>query len=329
MQTRHLGSLTVSALGLGCMGMSEFYGAHDDAQSLTTLERALTLGVTLFDTADMYGRGHNEELVGRFLKGRRDRVVLATKFGIVREGGGDGYSRSIDNSPEYIRRACEASLRRLGVDVIDLYYAHRINPQQPIEDTVGALAELVRQGKIRAIGLSEVSAATLRRAAAVHPIAAVQSEWSLWTRDPETNGVLAACRELGVGFVAYSPLGRGFLTGRINGAEGLDENDFRRMTPRFLAENMQRNLALVEKIKDLAAAKGVSPGQLVLAWLLAQGPDVVPIPGTRRLAHIEENIAAAAISLTADEVAAIGRAVPPGAAAGQRYPDEGMKGLNA
>lgn len=327
MQTRHLGSLTVSALGLGCMGMSEFYGAHDDTQSLATLERALDLGVTLFDTADMYGRGHNEELVGRFLSGRRDRVVLATKFGIVREG--DGYGRSIDNRPDYIRRACEASLRRLGTDVIDLYYAHRINPQQPIEDTVGALAELVRQGKIRAIGLSEVSEVTLRRAAAVHPIAAVQSEWSLWSRDPETNGVLATCRELGIGFVAYSPLGRGFLTGRLDGTEGLDDNDFRRLSPRFLAENLQRNLALVAKIKEFAAAKGVSPGQLVLAWLLAQEPDVVPIPGTRRVAHIEENIAAAAVSLTADEVAAIGRAVPPGSAAGQRYPEEGMKGLNA
>jgi len=329
MKTRILGKdgIAVSAIGLGCMGMSEFYGAHDDAESLATLERALELGVSFLDTADMYGRGHNETLLGGFLKGRRDRVALATKFGIVREA--DGYGRRIDTSAAYVRTACEASLKRLGIETIDLYYAHRLEPGRPVEETVGAMAELVRQGKVRAIGLSEVSAATLRRAAAVHPIAAVQSEWSLWSRDPETNGVLAACRDLGTAFVAYSPLGRGFLTGRLDGTEGLAENDFRRLSPRFRAENLARNQALVEAVKGLAAAKGVTPGQLVLAWLLAQGPDVVPIPGTRRRAHLEENLGALAITLDAAEVEAIGRAVPPGAAAGERYPEEGMKGLNA
>ena len=329
MEKRIIGKngLEVSAIGLGCMGMSEFYGAHDDAESQATLERAFELGVTFFDTADMYGAGHNETLLGRFLAGKREKVVLATKFGIVREDS--GYGRRIDNSPDYIRKAVDASLSRLGIDVIDLYYAHRLERGRPIEETIDTLAGLVKAGKVRAIGLSEVSAETLRRAASVHPIAAVQSEWSLWTRDPEVNGVLTACRDLGTAFVAYSPLGRGFLTGKLDGTEGLAENDFRRLSPRFREENLERNKALVEKVKELAAAKGVTPGQLVLSWLLAQGNDVVPIPGTRRIRHLEENLAAADIRLTDAEREEISQAVPPGAAAGERYPEEGMKGLNA
>ena len=324
MKTRTIGPLTVSALGLGCMGMSEFYGAHDDGESIATLERAEGLGVTLLDTADMYGSGHNEELLGRFLKGRRDGFVLATKFGIVRDGAAYG-SRRIDTSPDYVRKACDASLKRLGVEVIDLYYAHRLEQGRPVEETVEAMAGLVKAGKVRAIGLSEVSAATLRRAQAVHPIAALQSEWSLWSRDPEVNGVLEACRKGGTAFVAYSPLGRGFLTGRLDGTEGLAENDFRRLSPRFREENLARNLALVEKVKTQAAAKGCTPGQLVLAWLLAQGPDVVPIPGTRRISHLEENLKALDISLSAAEIEELSTALPPGSAAGERYPAETMK----
>lgn len=324
MKTRTIGPLTVSALGLGCMGMSEFYGAHDDSESIATLERAEALGVTLLDTADMYGSGHNEELLGRFLKGRREGFVVATKFGIVREGDAYG-SRRIDTSPDYVRKACEASLKRLGVEVIDLYYAHRLEQGRPVEETIEAMAGLVKAGKVRAIGLSEVSAETLRRAQAVHPIAALQSEWSLWSRDPEVNGVLSACREGKTTFVAYSPLGRGFLTGRLDGTEGLAENDFRRLSPRFREENLARNLALVEKVKAQAEAKGCTPGQLVLAWLLAQGPDVVPIPGTRRIAHLEENLKALDVSLSAAEVEALSAALPPGAAAGERYPAETMK----
>jgi Predicted oxidoreductases (related to aryl-alcohol dehydrogenases) len=328
MQKRDLGTsgLQVSALGLGCMGMSEFYGPADEAQSLATLERALDLGVTHFDTADMYGSGHNEILLGRFLKDRRDKVVLATKFGIVREPGRS--VRAIDTSPAYVRQACEASLRRLGVETIDLYYAHRRNPDIPVEDTVGAMADLVRQGKVRALGLSEVSAATLRRAHAVHPIAAVQSEYSLWTRDPEAE-VLPACRELGVGFVAYSPLGRGMLTGAISRPEDLAEDDFRRLSPRFQAGNLAVNLRLVDKVRELAAARGATPGQVALAWLLAQGPDILPIPGTKRIAYLEDNAAAAALALPAEDMAFLAGALPPGAAAGDRYPAEGMKGLNA
>lgn len=328
MEQRKIGTsgLTVSALGLGCMGMSEFYGPADEAQSLATLERALDLGVTHYDTADMYGSGHNESLLGRFIAGRRDRVVIATKFGIVRQPG--QYARSIDTSPAYVKAACEASLKRLGVDTIDLYYAHRRNPEVPIEDTVGAMAELVRQGKVRALGLSEVSAATLRRAHAVHPIAAVQSEYSLFTRDCEAE-VLPTCRELGVSFVAYSPLGRGMLTGAIAKADDLADNDFRRMSPRFQGDNLHANLHLVDKVRALAAAKGCTPGQVALAWLLARGPDILPIPGTKRIKYLEDNVGAAAVALSADDLSALDAALPPGVAAGERYPAEGMKGLNA
>jgi aryl-alcohol dehydrogenase-like predicted oxidoreductase len=333
MEKRDLGAsrLTVSALGLGCMGMSEFYGPTDDAQSLATLERALELGVTFLDTADMYGSGHNEELLGRFLTGRRDKMVLATKFGIVRRPGDTGparYERTVDTSPAYLRAACEASLRRLGTEVIDLYYAHRLDPDVPVEDTVGAMAELVRAGKVRALGLSEVSARTLRRAHAVHPIAAVQSEYSLWTREPEAE-VLPACRELGVSFVAYSPLGRGFLTGSIGKDTDLAANDFRRISPRFQHDNLERNLRLVDVVKTLAAARGVTPGQMALAWLLHQGKDIVPIPGTKRIKYLEENVAAVSLTLSTDDLARLNQALPLGAAAGDRYPRAGMKGLNA
>ncbi|PWC45798.1 aldo/keto reductase [Azospirillum sp. TSO22-1] len=320
------GGIAVSAIGLGCMGMSEFYGPADDEQSLAVLERALELGVTHYDTADMYGSGHNERLLARFLAGRRGRVALATKFGIVRKPG--EYARTIDTSPAYVRRACEESLKRLGVEVIDLYYAHRLNPAVPVEDTVGAMAELVREGKVRGLGLCEVSAATLRRAHAVHPIAAVQSEYSLWTRDVEDE-VLPACRELGVRLVAYAPLGRGMLTGAVTSREQLAENDFRRLSPRFQDGNLDANLRLVEAVKTLAEAKRCAPGQIALAWLLAQGPDILPIPGTKRIRYLEENVGAAALRLTPEEVAALSAALPRGAAAGDRYPAEGMKGLNA
>ena len=327
MKHRQLGGtgIGVGEVGLGCMGMSEFYGPRDDAESLATLERAFELGVTFFDTADMYGLGHNEELLGRFLKGRRDRIVLATKFGIERTP--DGYGRTINNRPEYVRQACEASLRRLGVDVIDLYYAHRIDPAVPIEDTVGAMAELVREGKVQALGLSEVSAATLRRACAVHSIAALQTEYSLWTRDPEV-AALATCRALGVTFVAYSPLGRGFLTGAMTTTQDLAADDFRRIAPRFQNGNLQANLRIVEALKDLAARKACTPAQVALAWVLAQGDDVIPIPGTKRRKYLEENVAAAGIPLTAAELQALGAAVPRGAAAGDRYHAEGMKGVD-
>lgn len=328
MQERKLGAsgFAVSAMGLGCMGMSEFYGPTDDAQSLATLERALELGVTLYDTADMYGAGHNEKLLGGFVKTRRDRLVLATKFGIVRQPG--QYERRLDTSPAYVRQACEASLRRLGVETIDLYYAHRISPQVPIEDTVGAMAELVAAGKVRAIGLCEVSPGTLRRAHAVHPVSAVQSEYSLWTRDPE-GGVLAACRELGTAFVAYSPLGRGMLTGAVTGQRDFAADDFRRLSPRFQGDALEANLRLVGAVKGLAADKGCSPGQMALAWLLHQGDDIIPIPGTRRIKYLEENVAAAAITLSAADLAQLDAALPPDAAIGARYPEEGMKGLNA
>ncbi len=328
MEHRTLGSsdLTVSAIGLGCMGMSEFYGPTDDAQSLATLERAFALGVTHFDTADMYGSGHNESLLARFLVGRRDRVVVASKFGIVREPG--QYARRIDTRPAYVRAACEASLKRLGIETIDLYYAHRLNPEVPVEETVAAMADLVTAGKVRALGLSEVSAATLRRAHAVHPIAALQSEYSLWTRDVEAE-VLPVLRELKVSLVAYSPLGRGMLTGAIGKNTPLADNDFRRISPRFQADNLDANLRLVDVVKTLAAERGCTPAQLALAWLLAQGPDILPIPGTRRITALEENLGAVGVKLSAADLARLDAALPPGVAAGDRYPPEGMKGLNA
>ena len=324
MQKRQLGSqgLEVSAIGLGCMGMSDFYGGRDEAEAVATLHRALELGVTMLDTADMYGVGSNEELVGRAIKGRRDGVVIATKFGNVRAP--DGKPLGVNGKPDYVRSACEASLRRLGVEVIDLYYQHRVDPATPIEDTVGAMAELVRQGKVRHLGLSEAAPATIRRAHAVHPIAALQTEYSLWSRDPE-DLILPTVRELGIGFVAYSPLGRGFLTGQIRSPEDLDADDWRRQAPRFQGENFQRNLDLVARIEAIAARKGCTPGQLALAWVMARGEDVVPIPGTKRRRYLEENVAAAEISLTMGDLAEVDAAMPTGAAAGDRYAEAGMR----
>jgi aryl-alcohol dehydrogenase-like predicted oxidoreductase len=318
-QQRHLGSLSVSALGLGCMGMSEFYGTADEGEALATIRRALDLGVTLLDTADMYGPFTNERLVGRAIAGRRDEVVVATKFGNERLP--DGTRVGINGRPEYVRRAVDGSLERLGVDVIDLYYQHRVDPNTPIEETWGALAELVAAGKVRHLGISEAAPATIRRAHAVHPITALQSEWSLWTRDVEANGVLATVRELGIGFVAYSPLGRGFLSGAIRSVEGLAEDDFRRRNARFQGENLEHNLQLVDRVREIAGEKGVTPGQLALAWVLHQGDDVVPIPGTKHVRYLEENVAAAEVELTADDLARIDEAAPVGAAAGERYPD--------
>jgi len=321
MNHRTLGrdDLDVSALGLGCMGMSEFYGPADDAESIRTIHRALELGVTFLDTADMYGIGANERLVGDAIADRRDQVVLATKFAIVR----DGDERRVDSSPEYAKQACEASLRRLGIDHIDLYYMHRRNPDVPIEETVGGMAELVAEGKIRHIGLSEVSADTLRAACAVHPIAALQSEWSLWTRGIEAE-IVPAARELGVGIVPYSPVGRGFLTGRYASIDDLSPDDFRRYSPRFQGDNLEANLVIVERVRAVADEVGCTPVQLALAWLLHQGDDVVPIPGTKRVRYVEENCAAADISLTAEHLAALDEALPPGVAAGDRYPEAAM-----
>jgi aryl-alcohol dehydrogenase-like predicted oxidoreductase len=320
METRTLGTqgLEVSALGLGCMGMSEFYGRADEVEAIATVQRAVELGVTFLDTADMYGWGANERLVGKAIEGRREDVVLATKFGNVR--GPNGEFLGIDGSPGYVRSACEASLERLGVETIDLYFQHRVDLQTPIEDTVGAMADLVQEGKVRYLGLSEAAPATIRRAHAVHPITALQSEYSLWTRDPEAE-VLPTLRELGIGFVAYSPLGRGFLCGRIRSTDDLDERDFRRRGPRFQEENLRQNLELVSAVEELAAEKGATPSQVALAWVLTRGDDVVPIPGTKRVEYLEENAAAAALELTPDELALLERTFPVGVAAGDRYPD--------
>jgi aryl-alcohol dehydrogenase-like predicted oxidoreductase len=320
MQKRKLGvqGLEVSELGLGCMGMSEFYGSADEGEALATIHRALELGVDFLDTADMYGPFTNERLVGRAIADRRDQVVLATKFGNERRE--DGSRVGVNGRPEYVHSACEASLQRLGVDVIDLYYQHRVDTSVPIEDTVGAMAELVQQGKVRYLGLSEAAPATIRRAHAVHPISALQTEYSLWSRDPEAE-ILPTLRELQIGYVAYSPLGRGFLSGRFRSIDDLEENDFRRYSPRLQGENFQRNLELVDRVQEIAREKGVTPGQLALAWVLHQGQDIVPIPGTKRRSYLEENVAAADVQLSEDDLARIDDAAPVGAAAGDRYPD--------
>ena len=320
MKTRQLGSqgLIVSELGLGCMGMSEFYSGGDETESIATLHRALELGVTLLDTADMYGPHTNERLIGKAIKDYRDRVILATKFGILR--GEDKSFRGVNGSPDYVHQACDASLQRLGTDYIDLYYQHRVDPNVPIEETVGAMAELVQQGKVRFIGLSEAAPATIRRAHQVHPITALQTEYSLWSRDPEDE-ILATIRELGIGFVAYSPLGRGFLSGQITSLDDLAADDYRRYSPRFQGENFNKNLQLVQAVQEIATEKGVTPGQLAIAWLLAQGNDIVPIPGTKRRTYLEENVAAVEITLTQAELQRIDEVAPMSIAAGDRYPD--------
>jgi aryl-alcohol dehydrogenase-like predicted oxidoreductase len=324
MQTRALGDLTVPALGLGCMGMSDFYGGRDEAEAIRTIHRALDLGITFLDTADMYGPFTNERLVGRAIAGRRNEVVLATKFG--NERGEDGAFLGVNGRPDYVRRACDASLQRLGVDVIDLYYQHRVDTTVPVEDTWGALGELVAAGKIRHAGISEASPETIRRAHAVQPVTAVQTEYSLWTRDPEENGVLATCAGLGIGFVAYSPLGRGFLSGQIRSVDDLAPDDYRRSNPRFQGAAFQQNLRLVDRVREIAEEKGVTASQLALAWVMAQShrrgnPAIVPIPGTKRVAYLEENAAAAGIELTDGDLRRLDEAAPVGAAQGDRYPD--------
>ncbi len=327
MQKRELGKsgLTVSELGLGCMGMSEFYGVRNDEESIRVIHRARELGMNFLDTADMYGVGHNEELVGRAIRGQRDQYVIATKFGFVR--GTDGSWQGISGRSDYVRAACDASLRRLGIETIDLYYQHRVDPDVPIEETVGAMAKLVRAGKVRFLGLSEAGANTIRRAHKVHPIAALQTEYSLWTRDVETE-ILPTCRELGIGFVAYSPLGRGFLTGAVKETQSLPENDMRHSTPRFQGENLDKNLQFLNQLEKMADSKKCTPAQLALAWVLAQGDDVVPIPGTKRRKYLEQNAAAVDIRLSKQEIATLDQIAPPGVAAGQRYPESRMQMVN-